>query len=190
MVGLAVFLHISRTRGMCWSELMLVEDVRPRERIAFGTFCYVGMLIGFAILAFANYTILESLGYQADHQEAVEILLGHNSPAWLKVQLVIISIVAAPIIEEIIFRGVALPVCMQRLPVMPATCIVSLLFAAMHLHVSSFVPLFAVSFAFSLAYIYSGSLIVPITMHALFNGINILLLFVLGDAPENLLSPP
>jgi len=190
LVGLVAFLRISSARGMHWSDLMLVDNVRLRDRCAFGTYCYVGMLFAVTILAFSNNITLEYLGYEKDHQEVVDILLGQNFPTWLKFQLVIISIVVAPIVEEIIFRGVALPVCMQRLPVIPSAFLVSLLFAAMHFHIPSIVPLFAVGFAFSLAYIYSGSLVVPITMHALFNGINILLLFVLGDVPEKFLSPP
>lgn len=189
-LGLLAFLRISRTRKIIWKDLILTKEMGLRQGIAFGAFCYVGMLFGFAVLAFTNHITLESLGYETNQQKAVEILLGNNFPTWLKFQLVIISIIIAPIVEELIFRGVVLPVCMHGLPVMPAACLVSLLFATMHFHVASFVPLFAVGLAFSLAYIYSGSLVVPITMHALFNGLNILLLFVLGDVPENILSPP
>lgn len=190
LVGFAVFCHIARRRGVSWLDLVCVDDVRPRHRIAFGAFCYVAMLLCFTIFSYGSYLVLESLGYPVEQQEAVNILLGHEYPAWLKVQLVVISIVVAPVIEEIVFRGIALPVVMQRLPTIPAACVVSLLFASMHFHIPSLLPLFVVGFALSLAYIYAESLIVPVTMHALFNGINVLLLFVIGDAPENLLNAP
>jgi membrane protease YdiL (CAAX protease family) len=40
-------------------------------------------------------------------------------------------------------------------------------------------PLFVIAVAFSLAYIYSGSIVVPMVMHGLFNGVNVAMLMIL-----------
>ena len=47
----------------------------------------------------------------------------------------------------------------------------SLLFAAVHAHLPSFAPLFVLGTCFAIAYEWSGSIIVPMTMHALFNAL-------------------
>ena len=91
----------------------------------------------------------------------------------VQVYLFAVAIVVAPIAEELLFRGIAFPWMTKRVGVRPAMFLVSLLFAAIHMHVGSLVPLFVISIAFCLAYAYSGSLFVPIIMHSLFNAVNL-----------------
>jgi len=67
---------------------------------------------------------------------------------------------------------------MKRLGAGPAVILSSALFALIHFHVPSFFPLFVLATGLALAYIYTSSLWVPIMMHALFNGINLGLLFL------------
>jgi membrane protease YdiL (CAAX protease family) len=52
----------------------------------------------------------------------------------------------------------------------------ALLFAAVHAHLPSFAPLFVLAACFTLAYEWSGSLLVSMTMHAIFNTITLLAL--------------
>ncbi len=47
----------------------------------------------------------------------------------------------------------------------------ALLFAAVHAHLPSFAPLFVLGICFTIAYEWSGSLLVSMTMHALFNAL-------------------
>jgi membrane protease YdiL (CAAX protease family) len=53
---------------------------------------------------------------------------------------------------------------------------VSAAFAVTHLHVPSLGPLFALAVGLGLSYELTGSLLVPITMHALFNATNVAVL--------------
>ena len=87
--------------------------------------------------------------------------------------------VVAPVFEECVFRGIALPLLARALGVGPAVFLSSLLFASIHFHMASMAPLLVIAVAFALAYIYSGSLWVPITMHATFNAVNLALLLVI-----------
>jgi membrane protease YdiL (CAAX protease family) len=59
---------------------------------------------------------------------------------------------------------------------------VSVLFACIHFHLPSAGPLFAMAAAFALAYAYTGSVVVPAVMHALFNGGTLVTLLVLRNA--------
>jgi membrane protease YdiL (CAAX protease family) len=47
----------------------------------------------------------------------------------------------------------------------------ALLFAAVHAHLPSFAPLFVLGICFTIAYEWSGSILVSMTMHALFNAL-------------------
>ena len=47
----------------------------------------------------------------------------------------------------------------------------AVLFAAVHAHLPSFAALFVLGICFTIAYEWSGSLLVSMTMHALFNGL-------------------
>src|SRR5438477_409355 len=49
----------------------------------------------------------------------------------------------------------------------------ALLFAAAHAHFPSFVPLFVLGSCFALAYEWSGSILVAMTMHSLFNSLTL-----------------
>jgi len=72
-----------------------------------------------------------------------------------------------------------LPLLAFRVGMGPAVAVISLLFAGIHLHLASLVPLFLISVAFSLAYLYSESILVPVVMHGLFNGVNVGLMILL-----------
>jgi membrane protease YdiL (CAAX protease family) len=93
--------------------------------------------------------------------------------------LVIFAIIIAPIFEEFIFRGFAYPVLKQRFGTWPALALVSTVFALSHVHVPSIVPLFVLAIGLGLAYEWTGSLLAPITMHALFNAIMVARLMLL-----------
>jgi uncharacterized protein len=52
----------------------------------------------------------------------------------------------------------------------------SVILAAVHAHLPSFAPLFVLGACFTLAYEWSGSLLVSMTMHAMFNSLTLVAL--------------
>ncbi|MDQ6859690.1 MAG: CPBP family intramembrane metalloprotease, partial [Verrucomicrobiota bacterium] len=52
----------------------------------------------------------------------------------------------------------------------------SFLFAAVHMHLPSLIPLFVLGICFTIAYEWSGSILVSMTMHALFNSMTLIAL--------------
>ena len=59
----------------------------------------------------------------------------------------------------------------------------SLLFAAIHMNGPVFLPLFVLAVCLTLAYEATGSLWVPMLMHALFNGVMIGMMFYTAQHP-------
>lgn len=122
--------------------------------------------------------LLKRLGVEGTPQPVLLLAAGEGVSIWVQVWLVLAALVGAPLLEEIIFRGMLLPVVLRRMDWRMAVVCSSALFALVHGHVPSMVPLFVVGVAFSLAYLYSGSLLVPMVMHAAFNGVNLLVFFL------------
>lgn len=122
---------------------------------------------------------LDAIGHEIGMQPVLRLLSGRQ-PGWVYLYLIGLAVLVAPVVEEVVFRGIALPLLIQRMGKAPAVILVSLVFSAMHAHLTSFVPLFVIGAAFSLAYLRTGDLAVPILMHTVFNAVNIGLLLYMA----------
>lgn len=122
---------------------------------------------------------LYQFGFNFYLQEVAEAFL---APAAVpeRIAMYFVAIVLAPVFEEFLFRGVLLPWMVRRTGLWPGIAIVSTFFAAMHLHLPSFLPLFLLSAMFCVAYARTRSLLVPIGMHACFNAVTVILLVLTG----------
>ena len=98
-------------------------------------------------------------------------------PWALRVYLILLGTLVAPVAEEVLFRGLALPLLAKRFGTGAAVLVTAFVFASLHFNAASFGPLLILGLVFALAYVYSGSLWTPIALHSLFNGVNIALLY-------------
>ena len=89
--------------------------------------------------------------------------------------------VAAPIFEEIIFRGFLLPSLTRYMSVWGAVVASSLLFAIAHLSLSEVLPLATLGMVLGFVYTRSRNLLAPMLLHSLWNSGTLLSLFVLGS---------
>jgi len=89
--------------------------------------------------------------------------------------------VAAPIFEEIIFRGFLLPSLTRYFPLWGAIAFSSLLFSVAHLNLSEVLPLMTLGMVLGFVYTRSGNLLAPILLHSLWNGSTLFTLFLLGS---------
>jgi membrane protease YdiL (CAAX protease family) len=94
----------------------------------------------------------------------------------VRLYILLMAVLLAPLAEELLFRGIALPFLSVRVGSIPAILLVSALFAAIHFHLPSAFPLFVIGIGLSVTYFYSGSIVAPIMMHAAFNGVNLCML--------------
>lgn len=105
-------------------------------------------------------------------QAIVEFLL--KSEGWVARGAVFgIAVIAAPVTEELIFRGCLYGILRKfrgRLVAIPVT---SILFALIHGHLPSLPGLLVLAVGLTLVYERCGSLWAPISMHAVFNGLTI-----------------
>lgn len=93
----------------------------------------------------------------------------------------ITACVAAPVFEEIIFRGFLLPSLTRYVPVWGAILASSLLFAIAHLSLSEVLPLATLGMVLGVVYTRSRNLLASMLLHGLWNAGTLLSLFVLGS---------
>ncbi|HEY3898723.1 MAG TPA: type II CAAX endopeptidase family protein [Chthoniobacter sp.] len=86
-----------------------------------------------------------------------------------------------PACEEFLFRGFFYGIWKRYVGPIRSALLASLLFAAFHNSLSAFAGLFVLAVCLNIAYERTGSLFVPILMHALFNLTELLLLFSLAQ---------
>ncbi len=179
MAGLAAIVLVLRRRGLSWRGVF-----GPRQsgspRLGQGCVAYLAVLPLTVFASLASQGVLSARGYPPSIQEVARLLTGDYSPA-VQIYLVVLAIGLAPLFEETLFRGVLLPLFIRRFGLGTGVAVTSLLFAAIHFHLYSAVPLFVIAAGFSLAYVYTGSLWAPVAMHSLFNGVNLTLLLILKN---------
>ena len=86
--------------------------------------------------------------------------------------LMVSVILVAPLLEEVLFRGVLYRMLKGSVGMGPAIATTSLLFALVHKNALVFLPLVVLAACLALAYERTGDLRVPILMHAFFNAFN------------------
>lgn len=89
--------------------------------------------------------------------------------------------IAAPIFEEIMFRGFLLPSLTRYLPVWGAIVVSGVIFAVAHLSLAEIIPLATLGIILGIVYTRSRSLLASITVHSLWNSGTLFSLFVLGN---------
>ncbi|MEB3826470.1 CPBP family intramembrane glutamic endopeptidase [Phormidium sp. CCY1219] len=89
--------------------------------------------------------------------------------------------VAAPVFEEIMFRGFLLPSLTRYTSVWGAIAASSALFALAHLNLSEVLPLATLGVVLGVVYTRSRNLLAPILLHSLWNSGTLLSLFILGS---------
>lgn len=131
------------------------------------------------VLALQQVSVLalDKLGWLPEDQRAVDLLVNTKS-WWMRGYLAFFAVVLAPVAEEFIFRGVLFPFVKQLGWPKLAWTGVSLLFAFIHLNAPTFLPLFVLALALTWLYEKTDCLLASILAHSLFNGANLVILFL------------
>jgi membrane protease YdiL (CAAX protease family) len=165
---------------------LLLRRMRPAELFGFDRLGFTkvflwgaGLLISALPLIFASSAVVSSLMHvnsQKDSQPIMQLFERAGEPA-RRIPIILLAIVIAPLAEEFFFRGFLYGVLKRYAGAIPALVFTGVAFALIHLHVPSLLPLFLLACVLTLAYELSGSLLVPMAMHALFNAITLVGVF-------------
>jgi uncharacterized protein len=151
-------------------------NIHPGQSILIGI--GVGILVVYPVLLLNElcFHLFERLTLHPQEQQAVEILRGAESLLG-RAASGIATVFLAPIGEEVVFRGILYPWAKRRFSQPIALWGTAILFGAIHLNLSSFIPLTILALVLVWLYEYTGNLLAPIAVHVVFNGTNFIALF-------------
>jgi len=137
---------------------------------------------GIILLFFAYPLILLSelitqrfFGSGSSKQSIVELFSGSRTIEQ-RMMIIVFAVAIAPVAEEFLFRFFLYGVLKRYFGRFVGITVNALLFAAAHTHFPSFAPLFILGSCFTIAYEWSGSILVAMTMHSLFNSLTLIAL--------------
>lgn len=139
-----------------------------------------GLLVAAFPLAFIANAITSVVSHgQLEPQPLVDLFnrmaKDHDYSGMSKI--LISAVVIQPACEEFLFRGFFYGVWKRYVGPLSAGFFACLLFAAFHTSLAAFAGLFVLAVCLNIAYERTGSLLVPVCMHALFNLTSLLMLF-------------
>ena len=133
------------------------------------------LFAAYPLIALADVITRRVLGGETSRQGIVELFSGSQT-IQQRALIIVLAIAIAPMVEEFVFRFFLYGVVKRYAGRFVGLAANSVLFAAVHAHAPSAVPLFVLGACFTIAYEWSGSILVSMTMHALFNSLTLVAL--------------
>ena len=134
------------------------------------------MIIPFVLLVSLIMNLL--IENQNGSNPLLEIVLNNNN-YFSFILLFLTTTFLAPLFEEVIFRGVLLPILSREFGIILGITISAFIFALAHLSISEMPPLFTLGIGLGITRLISGRLSSSVIMHSLWNGMTFLNLFLL-----------
>jgi membrane protease YdiL (CAAX protease family) len=130
-----------------------------------------------AVLSQGISVALNAFGLEQQPQVVFQWLKDDSVPCGMRLGLIAAAVCIAPIVVEFVFRGILFRALLRHRRFPYAALLSGAYFALVHLHAPSFLPLLALGVTFSAGYAATGSILTPIVMHTLFNGVSLLVYF-------------
>ncbi|MDQ2824753.1 MAG: CPBP family intramembrane metalloprotease [Verrucomicrobiota bacterium] len=175
VVTLGVVIFIA---GLLTLRGLSLEALAGFSRLGIVRAITTGMILLFAaypLISLADVITQHLLGSGSSRQNIVELF---NSSRTIQQRIIIIvfAVTVAPIAEEFIFRFFLYGVVKRYFGRFFGIVFTAMLFAVVHTHLPSFAALFVLGSCFAIAYEWSGSILVSMTMHSFFNALNLIFL--------------
>jgi len=151
-------------------------NIKPIKESLYQGFKGWIMIIPFVLLTSLIMNLI--VKNEAGSNPLLEIVLNNNN-YFAFILLFFTTTLIAPLFEEIIFRGVLLPVLTRDCGKTIGILISSFVFALAHLSINEFPPLFVLGIGLAITRLISGRLSSSIIMHSFWNGLTFLNLFLL-----------
>jgi CAAX protease family protein len=139
------------------------------------------LLMAYPLVFLAETLVQRVFGEASTRQDVIELFSGSRT-IQQRIMIILLAVGVAPVAEELVFRFFLYGVIRRYFGVVVGLLLNAMLFAAVHHHLPSFAPLFVLGSCFTLAYEWSGSILVPMTMHSLFNSVTLVVLAFPGLA--------
>lgn len=183
-LGYFAFVGIMTCGIVEWIRNRRVVDLFGLRRLSLPKIVVITILSGVASLLICAWAVgdfsnsyLEGIFGDLEVQEPVKMFQDSSSNLHLALS-VLLACVAAPLVEEFLFRGYMYGTLRRLTNPVFAAIIIGALFAVVHGNLPALLPLWVFSILLCLAYELTGCLWVSVGMHIFFNAANIVLMLM------------
>jgi len=170
-VGLALVHVFVRQHGIGWAEAFGFRDQRMARTVFLGVVCAMVMLPIALSLSELSAAVMRQLQMPVEAQQAVKVMQASQSMAELVLHG-LAAILIAPLVEELVFRGILYPSLKQVGYPKLALWGTSIIFALTHGNLMILLPLTVLAIILTFLYETTNNLLAPIITHGLFNAAN------------------
>jgi membrane protease YdiL (CAAX protease family) len=173
LILVALFLWWER---ITWNEAFGLRNSSPGRVIGLGIIAGILVLPTAWALQQLSVTVLSHFEVDSAPQEIIQKLQTGRETVPHQAYFFVVAVIGAPLIEEILFRGIIYPTVKQLGFPKLAFWGTTLLWAATHVNSQAFLPLVFFGVALTMLYDETDNLLTPIIAHSCFNAANFLLL--------------
>jgi membrane protease YdiL (CAAX protease family) len=183
--GLILIARFLREQQTNWAESFGFLN-RWRQAVVLGLLAALIFLpLGWGLQQASALVMTHLPHFKMEPKEQLPIHALRVSMSWGgRLALGATAVLLAPVTEELLFRGILYPAIKQAGHPRLALWGTSLLFAAVHMNLVTFVPLAVLALVLTALYERTDNLLAPITAHVLFNALNFVMLLVLQQMGE------
>lgn len=169
LVWVALFL---RKSNISWREAFGLRPASRVRAVAWGLAAGILFVPAAWLLQLVSQFVMELMKLKLVAQAAVDEVQNSARSVPEKILFAAFALLLAPLVEEIIFRGILYPAIKQTGHPRLALWLTSIIFGVMHFNLVSLMPLVVFGAFLALLYEATGSLLTPIATHAMFNSVN------------------
>jgi membrane protease YdiL (CAAX protease family) len=173
LVGLLLLEH-----GLTWVEAFGLRRSVPKVVVAglAATLAYIPVGWSLQLLSAEAMTRIPGLGLEPEVQQSVQVL--RDASSWGdQAAMGFVTVLLAPVAEEVVFRGILYTWVRQLGFPRLAFGGTAVLFAMVHFNLMSFLPVLGLALLLTFLYARTQNLLAPIVAHSLFNALNFVALF-------------
>jgi membrane protease YdiL (CAAX protease family) len=182
-IGLILIAHFLREQQISWAEGFGLSN-RPRQAVLLGLLAALIFLpLGWGLQQASALVMTHLPHFKLEPKEQMPIHALRVSVSWGgRMALGATAVLLAPVTEELLFRGILYPAIKQAGYPRVALWGTTLLFAAVHMNLVTFLPLAVLALVLTALYERTDNLLAPIMAHVLFNALNFVTLLVMQQS--------
>ncbi|MBM4164660.1 MAG: CPBP family intramembrane metalloprotease [Lentisphaerae bacterium] len=173
----AAAVSCARFRG-CRLRDVFLNWIPAQRPLIHGVTLGAAMVAPVLVVSVLSFELCGWIGLGDAPQDVFALLTAPGNGIALRVAVIGLAVIAAPVAEEVLFRGVLFPALLAHSGSFARALVLqALFFGAIHAHLPTFLPLGVAGACFALGYAVTGSLVTPILMHMIFNATSIVFFF-------------
>ena len=181
--GLILVAGFLREHQINWADAFGFGNHRGKAVLLGVVVALIFLPLGWGLQQTSALVMTHLPHFKMEPQEQLPVHVLRVSMSWPgRITLGVAAILLAPLAEEMLFRGILYPAVKQVGFPRLALWGTSLLFAAVHMNMVTFLPLTVLALVLTALYERTNNLLAPIMAHALFNALNFVTLFFIQQS--------